>query len=61
MIDGSVDAGITKSRVCEMLALCKRLPTEMTDYVLDTDEPEVLKHFTKRKLRPMTWMARPTG
>jgi len=52
--DLSLDAGITKARVCQMIALCKRLPPEITDYLINTDEPEVLKHFTERRLRPLT-------
>ena len=55
--DLSVDAGITKARVCQMIALCKRLPPEITDYLINTDEPEILKHFTERKLRPLTLLA----
>ena len=31
--DLSLDAGITKARVCQMIALCKRLPPEITDWV----------------------------
>jgi len=37
-----------------MIALCKRLPAEIIDYLINTDEPEILKHFTERKLRPLT-------
>ncbi len=52
--DLSLDAGITKARVCQMIALCKRLPAEITDYLINTEEPEILKQFTERKLRPLT-------
>jgi hypothetical protein len=52
--DLSVDAGITKARGCQMIALCKRLPPEITNYLINTYEPEILKHFTERKLRPLT-------
>jgi hypothetical protein len=52
--DLSLDAGITKARVCQMIALCKRLPPEITEYLINTDEPEILKYFTERKLRPLT-------
>jgi hypothetical protein len=50
-------AGITKARVCQMIALCKRLPSEITDFLMNTDESEVLKFFTERRLRPLTLMA----
>jgi hypothetical protein len=52
--DLSLVAGITKARVCQMIALCKRLPAEITDYLINTEEPEILKQFTERKLRPLT-------
>jgi hypothetical protein len=52
--DLSIDAGITKARVGQMIALCKRLPPEITEYLINTDEPEILKHFTERRLRPLT-------
>jgi hypothetical protein len=55
--DLSLDAGITKARVCQMIALCKRLPPEITEYLINTEEPEILKHFTERKLRPLTLLA----
>ncbi len=40
-----------------MIALCKRLPPEITDYLINTDEPEILKHFTERRLRLLTLLA----
>ena len=53
----SADIGITKARVCQMIALCKRLPSEITDFLVNTDKPEILKHFTERRLRPLTLLA----
>ncbi len=55
--DLSLDGGITKARVCQMIALCKRLPPEITEYIINTDGTEILKHFTERKLRPLTLLA----
>ena len=55
--DIAADAGTTKARVCQMIALCRRLPSEITDYLMDTDDPETLKFFTERRLRPLTLMA----
>jgi len=40
-----------------MIALCRRLPPEITEYLINTDESEILKHFTERKLRPLTLLA----
>jgi len=48
---------ISKARVCQMVALYNRLPARITDYLMNTDEPEVLKHFTERRLRPLTLLA----
>ena len=53
----AIEAGVTKARVCQMIALCKRLPSEITDYLMNTDDPETLKFFTERRLRPLTLMA----
>ena len=55
--DLSVEAGITKARVCQMIALYKRLPAEITDFLMNVDESKILKHFTERKLRPLTLLA----
>jgi len=54
--DLSNGAGFTEVRVCQMIALCRRLPTEITDFLMNINEPEVLKHFTERRLRPLTLM-----
>ena len=40
-----------------MVALYNRLPAWITDYLMNTDEPEVLKCFTETRLRPLTLMA----
>ncbi|BBO78532.1 hypothetical protein DSCW_59490 [Desulfosarcina widdelii] len=37
--------------------ICKRLPSEITDYLMNIDDPETLKFFTERRLRPLTLMA----
>ena len=55
--DLAADTAITKARVCQMIALCKRLPSEIIDYLMDIDEPEILNYFTERRLRPLTLMA----
>lgn len=49
--------GVSKARVCQMVALCNRLPSTVTDYILNTDDPGILKHFTERKLRPLTLLS----
>ncbi len=47
-------AAVSKARVCQMVALYNRLPSQITEYLMNTDEPEILKYFTERKLRPLT-------
>lgn len=50
-------AGITKARVCQLIARCKRLPPKITDFLMNTGEPEIFKYFTERRLRPLTLLA----
>ena len=40
-----------------MVALYNRLPARITDYLMNTDETDILKHFTERRLRPLTLLA----
>ena len=37
-----------------MVALYKRLPARITDFLMNTNELEILEHFTERRLRPLT-------
>jgi hypothetical protein len=50
-------SGVSKARICQMVALYNRLPTPITDYLMNNDEPEVMKYFTERRLRPLTLLA----
>ena len=47
---------ISRARVSQMIALVKKLPQEITDYLTSKDEPANLCYFTERKLRPLTLM-----
>ncbi len=40
-----------------MVALHNKLPAPITDYLMNTDEPEVLKYFIEMRLRPLTLLA----
>ena len=44
-------------KICQMIALYKRLPADITDFLMNIDEPKILKHFTERRLRPLTLLA----
>jgi hypothetical protein len=50
-------SGVSKARICQMVALHKRLPAPISDYLINNDEPEVLRYFTERRLRPLTLLA----
>jgi hypothetical protein len=52
--DMAAEAGITKARVCQIIALCNRLPGEITEYLSEIDDHRILKYFTERRLRPLT-------
>jgi hypothetical protein len=45
---------ISKARVCQMIALVKKLPQEIIDYIKSKDHHEDLYYFTERRLRPLT-------
>jgi hypothetical protein len=47
-------SGVSKARICQMLALHNRLPAPITDYLINTNDLEILKYFTERRLRPLT-------
>ncbi|MDY6990797.1 MAG: hypothetical protein SWQ30_22370 [Thermodesulfobacteriota bacterium] len=42
-------SGVSKARICQMVALHNRLPAPITDYLINTDDPEILKYFTERR------------
>ena len=45
---------VTRARVCQMIALAKRLPNEIIDVFSDEEHADKLSHITERKLRPIT-------
>ncbi|MDB9822679.1 hypothetical protein OAC89_03175 [Deltaproteobacteria bacterium] len=47
---------VSKARVSQMIALVKKLPTEIIDYLINQKNPEDVKYFTERRLRPLTLM-----
>lgn len=46
--------GVTKTRVCQMLALLKKLPPEITDAIACTEDDRFRAFFTERRLRALT-------
>jgi hypothetical protein len=43
---------ISKARVCQMVALIKKLPQEIIDFLSDSSKN--IEFFTERRLRPLT-------
>ncbi len=44
---------ISKARVCQIIALVKKLPGEIMNYLLTADDTD-MAYFTERKLRELT-------
>ncbi len=47
---------VTRARICQMIALAKKLPSEISDLFIDSKNSDKLRHITERKLRPITLM-----
>ena len=47
---------VTRARICQMIPLVKKLPSEILDLFMDNKNSEKLLHITERKLRPLTFM-----
>lgn len=45
--------GVSKVEVCYHMALINRLPAEFVTWLEKSDDPEVLRVFTERRLRPI--------
>ena len=48
--------GITRARICQMIALARKLPDEIVAVFSDIKYADKLHHITERKLRPLTLM-----
>ncbi len=57
MADVAESFGVTKVRVCQMLALLRKLPSEITDAITDTENERFRTFFSGRRLRPLTKIA----
>lgn len=52
--------GVSRIRVYQLTSLIAKLPAEITDYLLrNSGNPAVLRHFTERRLRPLTMLSSP--
>lgn len=47
--------GVSRIRVYQLTSLVTKLPTEITDYLLqNANDLAIMRHFTERRLRPLT-------
>jgi len=46
--------GVSRIRVYQLTSLVAKLPSEIADFLLRNDDPAILRHFTERRLRPLT-------
>jgi len=53
--DAAVAFGVTKARVCQQIALLKKLPNQIIDAIASV--PGANQYITERKLRPLTLLA----
>ncbi len=52
--DAAENFNVTKARVCQMIALAKKLPKEITDFFIKENDSLDFSYYTGRKLRPLT-------
>ena len=48
---------VSCQRFCQLTSLVSRLPQEIKDFLVENEDPAVLRHFTERRLRPLTRLA----
>ena len=46
--------GVSRERVYQLTALVTKLPPQIKDFLIGTEDPAVLRFFTERRLRPLT-------
>jgi len=49
--------GVSRPPFCQLTSLVTRLPQQIKDFLVDNEDPAVLRHFTERRLRPLTGLA----
>ena len=45
--------GVSRQRVYQLVSLVTKLPSEITDLLLGSSDPAILRYFTERRLRPL--------
>jgi len=46
--------GVSRVRVYQVMSLVTKLAPEITDFLISNEDPAILRHFTERRLRPLT-------
>ena len=49
--------GVSRQRVYQMVSLATSLPQEITDFMLNNQDPALGRSLTERRLRPLTAIA----
>jgi transposase len=50
---------VSRERVCQVTSLVTKLPPEIKDFLAGTKDPDILRFFTERRLRPLTMLSDP--
>jgi len=49
--------GVPRPYYCQIISLVLKLPQQIKDFLVDNEDPAVLRYFTERRLRPLTGLA----
>ena len=52
--DAASILGVSRQRVYQLTSLVRKLPSEITRALLDTEDPAIQGYFTERRLLPLT-------
>ena len=52
--DAASILGVSRQRVYQLASLVRKLPSEVTRALLDTEDPAIQGYFTERRLRSLT-------
>ena len=55
--DAASILGVSRQRVYQLTSLIRKLPEEVRNLLLETDNPAIQGDFTERQLRPLTTLS----
>ena len=50
--------GVSRQRVCQLVSLVAKLPDEVNEFLVASEDPAIGRYFTERRLRPLTKLGR---